>query len=91
MITYTLEATDFNLIATFNFTQVLPQRPLKETNSDSENITHLFWTVSFIILNWEKKAASYSSASKKKRNGLPTELPAEKPSKTKPKPEPEKY
>ena len=87
MITYTLEATDFNLIATFNFTQVLPQRPLKETNSDSENITHLFWTVSFIILNWEK-AASYSSASKKKRNGLPTEL---LPEKTKPKPEPEKY
>ena len=29
MITYTLEATDFNLIATFNFTQVLPQRPSK--------------------------------------------------------------
>ena len=53
MITYTLEATDFNLIATFNFTQVLPQRPLKETNSDSEIL--LISSEPWVLLSWIEK------------------------------------
>ena len=63
MITYTLEATDFNLIATFNFTQVLPQRPSKRPIQTLKYYSSLL-NREFYYLEL-RKAASYSSASKK--------------------------